>query len=130
MLPMNLKVLLADDKEVNQKILQKMLKKLGYHADIASNGLEAITSFESKYHDVILIDIQMPEMDGLEATRVIRERWPDRNPKIVAVTAYSNCFDKELCFSAGVDEYLTKPLRLEELQSTMSKVTNNSMPED
>lgn len=113
---MTLSILLVDDSDVNLVVASRMLKKLGYQADIARNGIEAIESLEHYNYDIVLMDIQMPEMDGLEATRIIKQRWHN-NPKIIAVTALSDFQDA--CFEAGADDFLTKPLRFEELRDSI-----------
>lgn len=114
----DLRILLAEDNLVNQKVMLRMLKKLGYTADIASNGLEVLNALEHRHYDVILMDIQMPEMDGLETARTIRQRWP-KGPKIIAVTAHALKEDREMCLQAGMDGYISKPIRIEVLRSTL-----------
>ena len=116
------RVLLVEDNKVNQKVFQLMLKRLGYKADVASNGLEALKSMEGQRYDAVLMDIQMPEMDGLEATRIIRQQWPEDGPRIIAVTAFASLCDEETCFEAGMDDYLSKPVRMEDLKSALLKI--------
>lgn len=113
---MSLSILLVDDCEINRKVASLMLKKLGHHVDLATNGIEAIEALEHHSYDAILMDIQMPEMDGIEATRIIRQRWNNR-PKIIAATSLAICLDA--CLEAGVDDFLTKPLRIEQLRAAI-----------
>ena len=113
-----LSLLLAEDNAVNQKVTMQMLGKLGYEADVAENGIQVLQRMESKRYDVILMDILMPEMDGLEATRIIRRRWP-KGPKIIAMTASVLVGDREMCFAAGMDGFISKPTKIEELKAAL-----------
>ena len=115
-----LRILLAEDNAVNQKLALRLLSQMGYRADVAANGIEAIQAVERQSYDVILMDVQMPEMDGLEATQQICARWPaGRRPRIVAMTANAMQGDRELCLEAGMDDYLSKPIRVEELVAAL-----------
>jgi CheY-like chemotaxis protein len=116
-----LRILLAEDNVVNQKLALRFLQQMGYRADVASNGIEAVASVERQTYDVVLMDVQMPEMDGLEATRRIRARNGNR-PRIVAMTANATQRDRELCLAAGMDDYLTKPIRVERLVEALRGV--------
>lgn len=116
-----LRILLAEDNAVNQKVALQMLKRLGYGADVAANGLEVLQALERQPYDVVLMDIQMPEMNGIDAAKRIRELWPD-GPKIIAITAYALEGDKEKCIQAGMDDYISKPIQVEELQSALMKL--------
>jgi GAF domain-containing protein/DNA-binding response OmpR family regulator/tetratricopeptide (TPR) repeat protein len=119
-----LRILLAEDILVNQKLALRILDQMGFRADVASNGIEAIQSVERQTYDVILMDVQMPEMDGLEAARQICARWPrGQRPTIIAMTANAMAGDRELCLEAGMDDYLSKPIRREELRGALLKVT-------
>jgi len=113
---MPLSILLVDDIEVNRMVASRMLGKLGYQADIAENGIEALEAVDKKYYDIIFMDIQMPEMDGIEATKIIRERCID-GPKIIIVSALSDCVDA--CLDAGADDILSKPLSMKDLRSSI-----------
>jgi len=113
---MPLSILLVDDVELNRKVALLMLKKLGYRADFATNGFEAIEALEHESYDIVLMDIQMPVMDGLEATKIIRQRW-HQNPKIIIVTGLTNCQDA--CLDAGADDFLNKPLGIEKLRAAI-----------
>ena len=118
-----LRILLAEDNVVNQKLALRLLQQMGYRADLASNGLEAIESVERQPYDVVLMDVQMPEMDGLDASRQICARWtPTTRPRIVAMTANAMQGDREMCLAAGMDDYLTKPIRVDELVEALSRV--------
>jgi CheY-like chemotaxis protein len=110
-----LRILLAEDNVVNQKLALRLLQQMGYRADVASNGIEVIESIERQTYDVVLMDVQMPEMDGLEASRRIVQRWPDDRPRIVAMTANAMQGDREACLAAGMDDYVTKPIRVDAL---------------
>jgi len=115
-----LRILLAEDNPVNQKVTLQMLRKIGYKADVASNGLEVLQALESQAYDIILMDIQMPEMDGLEAARKIREGWHN-GPKIIAITAYALEGDRDRCLNVGMDDYISKPIQMDELRSKLIK---------
>jgi CheY-like chemotaxis protein/anti-sigma regulatory factor (Ser/Thr protein kinase) len=117
-----LRILLAEDNLVNQKLALRLLGQMGYGADLASNGVEAIEAIERQPYDLVLMDVQMPEMDGLEASRRIVERWPEeRRPRIVAMTANATHGDREKCVAAGMDDYLTKPIRVEALVGALQQ---------
>ena len=118
-------ILLAEDNMVNQRMAILMLKKLGYKADKVANGLDVLQALERKSYDLILMDVQMPEMDGLQATREIRKRWPLEGPKIVALTAHAIAGDREKCLEAGMDDYLCKPINLEDLKVTLERAFLN-----
>jgi signal transduction histidine kinase/DNA-binding response OmpR family regulator len=117
-----LRILLAEDNVVNQKLAIRLLEKLGYRANIAANGLEALEALERQPYDLLLSDVQMPEMDGLEATRRILERWPEgERPWIVAMTAEAMSGDRERCLEAGMNDYLAKPIRVDELVAAIKR---------
>ncbi len=118
-----LRILLAEDNVVNQKLALRLLQQMGYRADLASNGIEAIESVARQTYDVILMDVQMPEMDGLEASRRITAKWPaGERPRIVAMTANAMQGDREMCLAAGMDDYLTKPIRVDQLVDALKLV--------
>jgi PAS domain S-box-containing protein len=118
-----LRILLAEDNAMNQKVALRLLEQLGYGADVANNGLEAIEALERQPYDVVLMDVQMPELDGLDATRQICERWPEETrPHIVAMTANALPEDREACFAAGMNDYVAKPIRAEELVAALKRV--------
>ena len=117
-----LQVLLADDNLINQKVGARVLQKLGYHADIATNGLEVLQALERKAYDILFLDVQMPEMDGLEAARQICQRWPvEKRPRIIAMTGNALMGDREKCLQAGMDDYITKPVRTGDLQAALQR---------
>jgi CheY-like chemotaxis protein len=117
-----LEVLLAEDNPVNQKVALRFLERLGYRADAVANGLEAVTAIENRRYDIVLMDLQMPEMDGFEATRQIRSRLsPERQPKIVALTANAMQGDRELCVAAGMDDYISKPVKMHEIAAAIRR---------
>ncbi len=113
-----LRILLAEDNPINQRVALHMLAKLGLKGDVASNGQEVLQALESHRYDVILMDVQMPEMDGLETTKAIRKKWPD-GPRIIAMTAAAFKSDREMCIDAGMDDYIRKPVRIDELAAAL-----------
>jgi GAF domain-containing protein/CheY-like chemotaxis protein len=117
-----LRILLAEDNVVNQKLALRLLQQMGYRADLASNGIEAVESVGRQSYDVVLMDVQMPEMDGLEATRRITARWPEKRPRIIAMTANAMQGDRETCLAAGMDDYVVKPIRVEALVEALLQV--------
>jgi PAS domain S-box-containing protein len=119
-----LRVLLAEDNLVNQKVAQHILTKLGYRADVVGNGQEAVEAVRDGTYDVVLMDVQMPELDGIDATRAIRADLPAAHqPRIVAMTASVFAEDRAACLAAGMDGYLAKPIRPAELGAVMAGVT-------
>jgi signal transduction histidine kinase/DNA-binding response OmpR family regulator len=125
-LPEELRILVAEDNPVNQKLAVRLLEKLGYAVDLASNGIEAVAAIEQGDYDLVLMDVQMPEMDGLQATREIRTRWPSAELRIVALTANVLAGDRELCLEAGMDDFLSKPIRVDELKRVLSETKQQS----
>ena len=116
----SLRILLAEDNAVNQRVALGLLERFGYRADVAWNGREALEALERAPYDVVLMDVQMPELDGLDAARQIRLRWPDEaRPRLVAMTANVLPEDREACFAAGMDDYVAKPIRPEELAEAL-----------
>ena len=117
-----LRLLLADDNPINQKVGLSVLQKLGYRADVANNGLEVLKALDQKSYDILFLDVQMPEMDGLEATRRIRERWPEfQRPRIIAMTGHALMGDREKCLAAGMDDFISKPVRIGDLQAALER---------
>jgi PAS domain S-box-containing protein len=119
----SLEILLVEDNPVNQRVAMGLLKQIGCTAHSTNNGLEALGALEAKFYEVILMDIQMPEMDGLEATREIRRRWPagPRRPYIIAMTANAMTGDREKCLDAGMDDYITKPVKAIRLKTALEQ---------
>jgi CheY-like chemotaxis protein len=118
-LPM--RILLAEDNSVNQMLAVRLLRGLGYTADVAGNGVEAVDAVDADRYDLVLMDVQMPEMDGLEATREIRARHGPSGPQIVAMTASAMAEDRDECLAAGMNDYVSKPIRVEELMSALER---------
>ncbi len=117
-----LRILLAEDNAVNQKLTLRLLERLGYRADLAANGLEVLEALRRQTYDVILMDVQMPELDGLEATRAIhREMTHGRYPRIIAMTAGAMKEDRDACLAAGMDDYISKPIRVNELVEALKR---------
>jgi len=117
-----LEVLIVEDNPVNQKVALRFLERLGYSADAVGDGLEALGSLDQRKYDLVFMDLQMPEMDGITATREIRRRYPaHRQPRIVALTANAVEGDRERCLGAGMDDYLSKPVKLENIQQVILK---------
>jgi signal transduction histidine kinase/HPt (histidine-containing phosphotransfer) domain-containing protein len=115
-----LRLLLADDNPINQKVGLSVLQRLGYRADLAGNGVEVLKALEQKVYDILFLDVQMPEMDGLEAARQICQRWPaDKRPCIIAMTGNALIGDREKCLQAGMDDYISKPIRVGDLQAAL-----------
>ena len=117
-----LRLLVAEDNEVNRRLALAVLGKLGYQADVVRNGREALSAVERQPYDVVLMDVQMPELDGLEATRRIRARFgPGKGPTIIAMTANAMQGDREECLAAGMDDHLPKPIRVDELANALAR---------
>jgi CheY-like chemotaxis protein len=118
----SLRILVAEDNPVNVKLITLLLGRLGYRADIAGNGLEVLDALRRQPYDLILMDVRMPEMDGIEATRAIAAEWPeDSRPKIVAFTAGVMMEERQACFDAGVHDVLSKPIVRAELIELLSQ---------
>jgi signal transduction histidine kinase/DNA-binding response OmpR family regulator len=118
----SLKILVAEDNVVNQKVILHLLRRLGYQADIVTNGLEVLAALSRQSYDVVLMDVQMPEMDGLSATQQICQIWqPCDRPRIIAVTANATQGDWKECLDAGMDDYISKPIRIENLMQALSR---------
>jgi CheY-like chemotaxis protein len=115
-----IKILVAEDNAVNQTLIIMVMKKLGFVPDLAPNGVKALEALVAKPYDIILMDVQMPEMDGIEATRIIRQQ-SYHQPVIIAVTANAMQDDKEACMQAGMDDYISKPIELEKLMTLLEK---------
>ena len=127
--PKSLRILLAEDNAVNQKVAQSMLNKLGYKADVVANGLEAVRALELAHYDLVFMDCQMPELDGFEATVMIRcgdSKVLDHDIPIVALTANAMQGDREKCIESGMNAYLAKPLRVPELAMVLASLPMNS----
>jgi PAS domain S-box-containing protein len=117
-----LRILLAEDNAVNQKLATLTLKKMGYGTDVAGNGLEVLTALERQSYDLIFMDIQMPEMDGSDATKAVIEKYGDKRPVIIAMTANAMEGDREKFMEDGMDDYVTKPINLKVIQNVLKKV--------
>ncbi|WP_250122039.1 PAS domain S-box protein [Chroococcidiopsis sp. CCMEE 29] len=121
-----LRILLAEDNRVNQQVALLTLEQLGYHADAVSNGLEVLQSLRRQPYNVVLMDIQMPEMDGLSTTRQIYQEWsPDRRPRIIALTAYATEDNWKQCLAVGMDDYISKPIQITKLIRALSQCQPN-----
>lgn len=117
-----LRILLAEDNLVNQRVALGFLSKFGYRADVAGNGIEVLEAIERQFYDLILMDINMPEMDGLMATQAIRAHTDERQPYIIAMTANAMYEDRKRCFDAGMNDYISKPIRMSELSAALQRV--------
>jgi CheY-like chemotaxis protein len=122
-----LRILVAEDNPVNRRLVLKMLEKMGYRADLACNGMEAIQALQHKPYDVILMDIQMPQVDGLEATRRIRQQWGSEGPRIIALTANASKEDRENCFAVGMNDFVSKPIQVAVLESALERCLNSQI---
>jgi CheY-like chemotaxis protein len=126
-----LRILVAEDNLVNQKLIRRLLEKLGHQVEVANNGREAVIVFAQSTFDLIIMDIQMPELDGLEAAGRIRaaEDQQGLHTPIVALTANAMVGDEDRCMAAGMDAYLSKPVQLATLASTITRLTNPESPD-
>ncbi|HEY9702513.1 MAG TPA: response regulator, partial [Allocoleopsis sp.] len=122
-LPLN--ILLAEDNQVNQKVAILTLEKLGYNIDVVNNGKEVIQTIKYKSYDVILMDVEMPEIDGLTATKIIRQLVLPKQPRIIAMTAFASGCDRQRCLDSGMDDYISKPFLMEDLINTLTKCTKD-----
>jgi signal transduction histidine kinase/CheY-like chemotaxis protein len=116
-----LKILVAEDNAINQRLAIKVLERLGYHADVVSDGVEVLEAFGRQFYELVLMDVQMPEMDGFEATAELKKLLGTRAPLIIAVTANAMVGEKEHCLSMGMDDYLAKPFRVEDVRNIIEK---------
>ncbi|MCA1993731.1 MAG: GAF domain-containing protein, partial [Coleofasciculus sp. S288] len=117
-----LRILLAEDNVVNQQVALHLLQRMGYRADVVGNGLEVLDALSRQFYDVVLMDVQMPEMDGLTAARHICQEWlPVERPRLIAMTANAMQGDREMCLKAGMDDYISKPIHMEELVRVLSQ---------
>jgi CheY-like chemotaxis protein len=116
-----LRILLAEDNAVNQKLALRLLQRMGFAAEVVEDGRAAVAAVEAGDYDVVLMDVQMPEVDGLEATRQIRARWPERPIRIVGLTANAMAGDREACLAAGMNDYVSKPIRPDELKAAIDR---------
>jgi CheY-like chemotaxis protein len=117
-----LRVLLAEDNSVNQKVALGLLRRLGYRADLVANGVEAVARVLGQHYDLVLMDLQMPEMDGIKASQEIRlGAPPGGQPKIIALTANAMDGDREHCIAAGMDDYVAKPVKLQEVSAAIRR---------
>ena len=116
-----MRILVAEDNPSNQRVLVEMLKRLGYRADAVADGREVIQALERQDYDLVLMDIKMPEMDGISAAKVIRKLRPENGPKIVAITAFALEGDREKCIDAGMNDYIAKPVQIRELAEVLKK---------
>ncbi|MFN8453657.1 MAG: PAS domain S-box protein [Anaerolineae bacterium] len=124
-----LRILLAEDNVINQKVALQLLLRMGYLADVAANGFEVLQALQRQPYDVVLMDMQMPEMDGLEATQSIQEQWPaEQRPWIIAMTANALQGDRERCLAAGMEDYVSKPVRPAELAAALRRCQPHSKP--
>ncbi|KAF0112121.1 MAG: multi-sensor hybrid histidine kinase [Chloroflexi bacterium] len=126
-MPSDLKILLAEDNEINQHLMLRILSRIGYSAALANNGIQVLNKMDQEDFDVILMDIQMPEMDGVTATKLIRAHYPaTKQPKIIALTAESSKGEKDKYLDAGMDAVLTKPIQLDNLISVLELISEQT----
>jgi CheY-like chemotaxis protein len=119
---MPLRILIAEDNPINQQVARRMLQQFGYQSDVVGNGQEAVNVLEKQRYDLCLMDVQMPVMDGLEATRQIRSLLtPDQRPYIAAMTANALKEDRALCLNAGMDDYISKPVRPADIRDLLAR---------
>jgi CheY-like chemotaxis protein len=125
-----LRILLAEDNAVNQKVTVRMLEKVGHSVTVVGNGRDAVLAVERQRYDLILMDVQMPEMDGFEATRAVRKQEDgEKRTPIIALTAHAMSGDKERCLAAGMDGYVSKPIRITELMAEITRLRSAAAPE-
>ncbi|TAF03063.1 MAG: response regulator [Nostocales cyanobacterium] len=124
-----LSILVAEDNLVNQKIAEKLFQKIGYKIDIAVNGCEVLNYLKYKFYDVIFMDIQMPELDGIEATKEIYQLWGANRPYIIAMTANAMTGDREDCLAAGMDDYISKPVKIEAIFRAIQLMQERQFPD-
>ncbi len=126
-IPLN--ILLVEDNPVNQKVALRFLERLGYRADAVANGIEAINAIGAHHYQLVFMDLQMPEMDGFEATRHIRGNLPaHRQPCIIALTANALQSDRDLCTAAGMNDFITKPIKLADITDTIRRHFGSTEP--
>ena len=118
---MTKRILVVEDNPINQVVTSRLLAALGYEPDIAGDGLAALEAIERAAYDVVLMDVRMPGLDGPGATRAIRDRWPMSGPRIIALTANASGADRQECIDAGMDDFLAKPVTLEELAAALRR---------
>jgi len=124
-----LRILVAEDNVVNQKVILLMLERLGYRVELSTNGMEVLDALERQRYDVVLMDVQMPELDGLDATRTICRRWPpEERPQIIAMTASALAEDRQRCLDAGMHDYVSKPVRVADLQAALERAASGAVP--